>query len=265
MLSPSGLRRRVGRLVRRAADPPLHRAKLRAIDFAFEDLGVRSVADLGGVWAVHGGYTFHALESHHPDRAVLVDEDLPPAVRDRAAGFPALELVQGNFGSADMPGRVGAVDALLLFDVLLHQVAPDWDEILSMYAQTVWCMVVVQPQYVAGGTVRLFDLGEAGYEAAVPPGSFPTGLFGRLDEPHPTRPGRRWRDVHEVWQWGIADDDLRARMRELGFEPFYWSNGGGWRGSPAFEDHAFVFARPERATPGLLARGPQSGEAYDGA
>ena len=264
MPSAAGVRRRLQSLVGGQEHPPLHRTKTRAIDFAFEDLGVRSLADLGGVWAVLGGYTFHALENHDPERAVLVDEDRPPELVERARKFPALELMQANFGDPAVPARIGKIDAVLLFDVLLHQVDPDWDDILAMYAEAAWCMVIVQPQYVAAEkTARLFDLGKEGYEQAVPPGSFPLDLFDHLDEPHPRR-DRPWRDVHEVWQWGMTDSDLRARMEELGYSLVYWANGGAWRRSPAFEDHAFVFARTDRARDALVARGPVSGEAYGG-
>lgn len=220
---------------------------------------MRSFADLGGVWAVEGGYTFHALDRHDPQRAVLVDEDRPPAIQERARSYPALELLQANFGADDVPGRIGDVDAVILFDVLLHQVAPDWDAILEMYARRAWCMVIVNPQYVAGTeTVRLLDLGPEGYAHAAPAGTYPPDLFERLDEPHPRR-GRPWRDVHEVWQWGITDEDLRARMADLGFSLAYWANGGAWRRLEPFEDHAFVFARPERAAEALVARGPVPG------
>jgi len=104
------------------------------IERAFERCRVRSFADLGGVWAVDGGYTFFALERFDIERAYLVDEDHTDAVRERAEGFTGLELVTANFGARTTADRLGSVDAVILFDVLLHQVAPDWDEILELYA-----------------------------------------------------------------------------------------------------------------------------------
>ena len=247
-MGPLALSRRIGRRVLGKRDAPrLHAGKLRALDFTFENLEARSFADLGAVWAVDGGYTFHALAQHPVRRAVLVDEDISVAVRRQAAHHPQLSLVSGNFGSPDMPARVGQVDAVILFDVLLHQVAPDWDEILAMYAERASFLVVSNPQLTtASETVRLLDLGPERYEQLVPPDTFPPDLFDRLDEEVPGR-GRTWRDVHEVWQWGITDKDLVGVAKRLGFELAYSDNLGHWRGLDDFEDHAFVFSgRPRR-------------------
>jgi hypothetical protein len=226
----------IDRLRRRPPAPRLQPAKLRAIDAAFADGEARSFADLGGVWAVDGGYAFHALERHGAERAVLVDEHLSEAVRERARGFPALELVEGDFGDPAVAERVGEVDAVLLFDVLLHQVAPDWDEVLAAYARRARRLVVVQPQYVAGAaTVRLPDLGRERYLELVPDLPLHHALFERPE----------LRDAHEVWQWGITDADLRARAADLGFELAHFENAGTWQDREAFETHAFVFRRRE--------------------
>ncbi len=132
-----------------------------------------------------------------------------------------------------------------------------------MYARHAWCFVIVNPQYLASsGTVRLLELGPKGYAAAVPPRSYPGDLFDRLDEVHPARE-RPWRDVHHIWQWGITDQDLSDRMNALGFSLVYWANGGRWRRLPEFEDHAFVFARSDRAHQALVERGPVPGELQD--
>ncbi len=236
------------RLARRALGRPeepfrLHTGKARALDFAFEGLGARSFADLGAVWAVNGGYTFHALRRHAVERAALVDEDITPPVRRHAERYPQLELIRGNFGAPDMPERVGDVDAVVLFDVLLHQVEPDWDAILTMYAERTRMLVVSNPQLTsADETVRLIELGPERYRKLVPPATYPEDLFDRLDEEVPGR-GRPWRDVHEIWQWGITDEDLVGVAERFGFEVAYSENLGRWRGLAEFEDHAFVFAR----------------------
>jgi hypothetical protein len=241
----TGLLRRGRGLARRAVGRPaepfrLHAGKVRALDHAFGRLGARSFADLGAVWAVNGGYTFHALRHHEVDRAVLVDEDLTPEVRAHAERHPQLSLIAGNFGAPDMPERIGDVDAVILFDVLLHQVSPDWDEILAMYAGRARILIVSNPQLTSvDETVRLIELGPERYRELVPPGTYPPDLFERLDEEVPGR-GRSWRDVHEVWQWGITDADLTAAAAKLGFQVAHSENLGRWRGLPEFEDHTFV-------------------------
>lgn len=247
--------------------PPLVPLKLRTIDAAFALPQVTSVADLGGVWAVEAGYSFHALEHHAPERAVLVDDDITPGVRERAAAFEQFELLEQNFGLERTPGDIGQVGVVLLFDVLLHQVDPDWDEILRRYAPHTQAFAIVNPMWdpptpvgtpVAEGTapraipssgspsgrstVRLLDLGEERYRRAVPPQDNIEGLFDRLDEINPKR-GRPWRDVHDVWQWGITDADLRATMSGLGFSVAFAEQHGRWRGLEDFEDCAYVFHR----------------------
>jgi hypothetical protein len=222
----------------------LHGIKKRAIDAGFERASVRSFADLGGVWAVEGGYTFYAAEKHGVERAALVDAEPTAAVIDRARSFPAVDLIRGNFGSADVVEQVGEVDAVLLFDVLLHQVAPDWDEVLRMYAPRTKAFVIVDPQYVeADRTVRLLDLGPAEYERITPSQPAYDAVRDRLDEPSAdgSRPNR---DIHNIWQWGIVEADLRAIMADLGFELVYYEDAGVWQGQPAFENRAFVFMRP---------------------
>lgn len=223
--------------------PPLVQLKLRTIDAAFALDGVDSVADLGGVWAVEAGYTFHALEHHAPRRAVLVDDDITPGVRERAVAFPHLELLEQNFGLERTPADVGEVGVVLLFDVLLHQVDPDWDEILRRYAEHAQALAIVNPTWQGSDqTARLLDLGEARYRQAVPAQENLDGLFERLDEVNPRR-GRPWRDVHDVWQWGITDADLRTTMDALGFDAAFAERHGRWRGLADFEDCAYVFAR----------------------
>jgi hypothetical protein len=237
-----GLRRLLSRPGAPAGDPALSALKRAAIDAAFARPEVRSVADLGGVWAVDAGYSFHALEQHAPERAVLVDDDITPAVRERAAGFAQLELLEQNFGLERTPADVGPVGVVLLFDVLLHQVAPDWDEILRRYAPHAQAFAIVNPMWVGPATVRLVDLGEARYREVVPPQANLDELFAHLDEENPRR-GRPWRDVHDVWQWGITDADLRATMAGLGFTPAWSERTGPWRGLPDFEELGYVFAR----------------------
>ncbi len=204
-----------------------------------------SFADLGGVWAVDAGYTFYVLEQYGPLRAVLVDEQPTSTVLARANEWPSLTLLQSNFGDRATLTALGRTDAVLLFDVLLHQVSPDWDEILRMYSNITDCFIVVNPQYIAEPhTTRLLELGRDRYLATVPAQPGYEDLFDRLDEFLPDR-ARHYRDIHNVWQWGIVDTDLRNVMHHLGFDLVYFENAGQWRDRPAFENHAFVFMRSE--------------------
>jgi len=216
------------------------------IERAFERCQVRSFADLGGVWAVDGGYTFAALEQFEIERACLVDEDHTDAVRRRATAHPQLELICANFGAQSTADQVGEVDAVILFDVLLHQVSPDWDQILELYAPRTRSFLIVNPQWTGNAdAVRLLDLGREEYLRSVPPLDLHSEVFAKLEETNPQR-GRPWRDVHDIWQWGISDAALTAALGRLGFELVYFEDTGPWQGLPRFRNRAFAFARQGR-------------------
>jgi hypothetical protein len=216
--------------------------KMRIVDTAIEQAEARSLADLGGVWAVNGRYTTHALDHHPIDSAVIVDAHMTDEIMRRARQYPQLTLIEADFGNPATSARVGDVDVLLLFDVLLHQVTPDWDEILAMYAPRARCIAIVNPQFVGHSTTRLLDLGVDRYRAIVPPGGDLDDVLNRLDDVHPIH-GRPYRDISDIWQWGIVDADLEATMERLGFRLTHFENTGRWKDLEEFENHGFVFIR----------------------
>jgi hypothetical protein len=225
-----------------APDPRLGSLKLRAIDIACGRFEARSVADLGAVWAVDAGYSFYALDRYDLNRVVICDDNFTPPVLDRQREDERVELVQGDFGSEAAAEQVGSVDALILFDVLLHQVGPDWDEVLDRYAPRTPCFVLAGPWWNGEGTVRLLDLGPEEYLSVVPERELHAEALTKLDEVNPAR-GKPWRDVHDIWQWGITDADLRTRLERLGFKLVYHENLGSWQGLPAFDDSSYVFVK----------------------
>ena len=221
----------------------MRRAKFELIDRACEDHGVRSLAELGGCWGVDGDYLFHAVENHEIDRAVEVDTHPTDGFKARAATHSQVELVEGNFGAPESAERVGDVDAVVLFDVLLHQVAPDWDEILTLYAHRARCLVILNQQWTGGDrTIRLHDLGPEEYLENVPERELHASVIDKLDEVHPVH-DRPWRDVHHIWQWGITDADLEAKASELGYRQAYYEDVGQFPGLENFRNRGFIFVR----------------------
>ena len=225
----------------------LNPAKLGVIDCCALKLGARTFADLGGIWAVDGGYARYVADVHHAKRVVVVDEDFTDAYLEAEQELETLSHVRGNFGDRALVESLGEIDVAMFFDVLLHQVDPDWDELLAYYAPQVRAFAIVQPQWNGDETVRLLDLGEEAYLASIPAGepghgSIYDDLFSRLDEWNEQR-GKQWRDVHDIWQWGITDDALIERMNALGFTLRFSDNTGPWRGLERFHEGAFVFAR----------------------
>jgi hypothetical protein len=228
--------------------PParLQAEKLALIDFACDSLKARSFADLGSVWGVDGGYIFYAMEKPETESGYLVDTDVTESALRRSSEYPGLEVVEGNFGDPAIARRIGAVDAVILFDVLLHQVAPDWDEILAMYAGRTRCFLIVNPQFTASRkTVRLLDLGEEEYFKNVPHAKDEEPYRSVFRDPQGIDPrhARRRRDIHNIWQWGIVDGDLSSTMKGLGFEQRYSKNAGQWGALPSFEYRAFAFEK----------------------
>lgn len=227
--------------------PKLNHAKMKLIDFACRNQKMRSFADLGGVWNVDGGYTFYALQRHKIDKAVLVDTDLTPAVCEQTKAYPQLSVIRGNFGNADIPSQVGKVDGVFFFDTLLHQVNPDWNDVLRMYSNTARIFLIFNQQYTSfAKTTRLLDLGPDEYARNVPHSvdEEPYRTYLRdLDAIHPQH-GRPYRDIHNIWQWAITDSDLIGRVSDLGFKQLFFENCGQFGNLPQVENHAFVFVKP---------------------
>lgn len=230
--------------------PPLVQSKLDIIDIAINRMKVQTFADLGGVWGVEAGYTFYAL-SRGAKAGVLVDTHLTDTVLEKARGYPQLRVIGGNFGATAVASEVGEVDAVFLFDTLLHQVAPDWDSILELYSRYARCLLIYNQQWIGRGRrVRLLDLGEEEYFRNVPhaPGEGPyAGLFAKLHTLHPDHGDRLWRDAHHIWQWGITDADLLGKMQDLGYRFRFFANDGRFGQLDNFENHAFVFSRRPHA------------------
>lgn len=226
--------------------PTLVSEKLDLIDFAFSRFDLHSFADLGGVWGIDGGYTFYALESKNVSTATLVDTQVSEAVNGKALKYSQLKLLEGNFGDEMVARQIDGVDAIFLFDVLLHQVAPDWNRVLELYSTRTKCFVIYNQQWVGSDqTVRLLELGEEEYFRNVPADRNEApydGLFEKLEEELPDH-GRLWKNVHHIWQWGITNADLISKVESLGFRLQYMKNCGRFGLLENFENHAFVFTR----------------------
>ncbi len=222
--------------------------KKNLIDYAFNnpDLHLQSLADLGGVWKIDGAYTFYALDRYRIKQACLVDTNFSNRVKNKSIKYPGLVLINDNFGQESVINRIKSVDAVLMFDILLHQVKPDWNEILEMYSKISKVILIYNQQYTAAErTVRLLDLGKEKYLELLPfarKRPLYEELFNKLDEINPEH-NRPWRDIHNVWQWGITDLDLKEVMTRLGFELKYYKNDGPFSNLEHFENHAFVFIK----------------------
>ena len=230
--------------------PPSSRRKptFDAIDFAVTECGITSFADLdtGPTYGEHALYAFD-----HPSVQEGALADARPARRreqlldaiDYASERPGMRVVDGDGFDADTIAEIGEVDAVFLFNVLLHAVAPDWDRVLELYAPSTSCFVIANPQRREGTeTVRLVELGREHYLETVRDSASNRELFARLDEWSPAEQ-RPHRDSRTVWQWGITDADLKRTLQELGFKLDFERSHGPFPGAEAFENKTFVFSR----------------------
>lgn len=220
--------------------------KTDLISLAIDRYRLKSIIDVGACWGVNGGYTFHALASGKIERAVIVDGEITGLTRERAAGDARLELRQGDIGDAEFIDALPRSDAAIIFDVLLHQVAPNWDEFLARYARKVDHFIIYNPDWSGGDTsVRFVDHDLEWNLENVPDGGRERTCewFARHDEWFPAL-DRPWRDVHMFWQWGIVEVDLIRTMRTLGFKLDSFNNYGPWADRyPNIQLNAYLFSR----------------------
>lgn len=124
----------------------------------------------------------------------------------------------------------------------------DWDEVLQMYSSVSNCYVVFNQQFIKSEkTLRLLDLGFHEYFENVPLNKkhpMYKDLFDKMYDTHPTH-NRIWRDIHNVWQWGITNGDLCAKMNDLDYNLQYYKNYGRFSNFKNLESHAFVFQKPQ--------------------
>jgi len=225
----------------------VNKEKLRLIDRAFQLIGysAKSFADLGGVWKVNAGYTRYTLGKYEIDRAVLIDTDYPEFLREKLSRFPHLSVIQGDFTSQKQIEKIKPIDIVYFFDVLLHQANPNWDQVLTEYATFTKCFVIFNQQFIKSQkSIRLTDLPLEQYIEIAPSGreNIYRHVYTHKNEIHPIY-GKPWGDIHNIFQWGITDNDLRTLMKGFGFDEVYYCNYGRFSNLPAFENHGFVFIK----------------------
>lgn len=221
--------------------------KLRLIDHTFKKIipEARTFADLGGVWNVNAGYTLYTLRNHAITKGMLVDTNFPDGLQETLSQYKNLSVIHGDFSHDDTVAAVGKSDVVFFFDVLLHQANPSWSDILKKYAANVSCFVIFNQQYIRGTkTVRLTDLPIDEYIAIAPQGREATYryVYDHAREIHPEY-NKPWKDIHNIFQWGITDEDLRSTMEGFGFREVHYRNHGCFSNLPAFENHAFIFVK----------------------
>jgi len=209
---------------------PMKQSKLDLIDRAMQIYRVRSMLDLGGCWGVNGGYIFHAIRNGNLDKAYLVDGHVTELTAERAREFPQLALHEAQLGDEASVHKVSHVDAIIMYDIILHQVAPDWDKFIEMWARRTNCLIIYNQNWTkADDVVRFVDQSVDWYIENVPHGNMQAVREWYLEHhnDHPTL-NRKWRDVHYFWQFGIPRSRLLSQIEALGFRIDFCESDGVW-------------------------------------
>ncbi len=216
-------------------DRPIDPHKGSVVEWALVNFEIASIVDLGGCWGVNGGYMFHALDLCEMERAVLVDGRVTDLTRERAEPYPGLELIQAPLGTEETVAAVGKVDAAIMFDILLQQVAPNWDEFLARYARNIDTLIIHNQGWRGDETVRFPDFSLDEYTRRVAHHD-PARVADWYAKHHKFNDEQQkpWRDVHNFWQWGITAKDLVGTLWDLGYAIEAFENVGPF--DPTFPD-----------------------------
>jgi hypothetical protein len=230
-----------------AVERPVRAWKVDLANKAVMKHGVRSFADLGACWGVHAGYSIEVIKHNQIDRAFAVDMTITDLAKERAKSYPRLFLVKGDLGSEQTLASIPHVDALIMFDLLLHQAAPDWDEFLEMWSRKARVLIIFNQMWKRGDrSLRFVDHGRDWYKENVyyRKDDKIDRWFDRHDEVD-LKTGRRVKDLPHYWQWGITKEDLQGKAESLGFGMEFFQNYGPFKRkkTPWIQNEGFIFVR----------------------
>ena len=221
-------------------DVPLDERKTKLLDVvACSASSTLSFADVGATWKVNGGYAEYLTCNYSISRAVLIDVNITTELVDRARAIDAVVL-GGRCTQADVIQALGYVDFVILFDFLLHQVDPDWKEVLRSLSRCTNTFVIFHPSWIGSkASIRLLDLALEDYFSNVPHNRSDAVYCGVYEELASSR------SRLDIWQWGITSSDLIDVMHELGFYKSYQIGYESALGLKNFVYDGFVFVRSD--------------------
>lgn len=225
----------------------VNKNKFKLIDRAFNNLSSepKTFADMGGVWKVNAAYTFYTLKKHNIKQGFLIDTNSNEVTDKKSKQYPNLKCINANFTDKETVEKIGKVDVIFFFDVLLHQVKPDWNEVLKDYSKITDCIAIYNQQYInSEDTIRLTALPLEEYKNIAPKRDDDVYdyIYSHKNDLN-TEYNKNWGDIHNIWQWGITDNNLRETLAELNFSEVFYKNYGQFSQLKHFEDHGFVFIK----------------------
>jgi hypothetical protein len=191
--------------------------------------GVKTFADLGGCWGVNGGYTYFLADNTDIQHGYILDQYITKLTRERGSRYTNITLLGDRvFNDRALIGEFPKVDALIMYDILLHQVNLNWDEFITAWAKRTNTLIIYNQMWsLHANTVRFIDFGREWYKKWVPypNAEFTDDWFDNFDAIDPSTQRRR-RDTHLFWQWGITRNDLIKHVESLGFRLQYFEDYG---------------------------------------
>src|SRR6516165_7432540 len=137
---------------------------------AVRDNRVGTIADLGACWAVNGGYVFFLLDNSNIAHAYIVDHRITNLTTQRIQKYGDRASIVGNclINDALVIRDFPHVDALIMYDILLHQVNLDWNDFLSEWGKRANVIIIYNQMWTLHEhTVRFVDFGHDWYKKHV--------------------------------------------------------------------------------------------------
>jgi len=210
--------------------------------------GIRSFADIGACYGVNGAYSFYLLDNvPEIKQSYIIDGVVTQATRERAATYPNAQLITGLFNDPSFIEKTPNVDAVIMYDILLHQVDLNWDEFLTAWSKKTRVFVIYNQMWTMHPhTVRFIEFGKDWYQKWVMcPRSEVLDRWFELHDVADPETGRLQKDLFNYWQWGITKDDLVAHVESLGFKlQFMQDYGPVTPRFPWIPCQGFIFAKP---------------------
>lgn len=220
-------------------------SKVELLCLANELYQLKSLCDIGGVWGVEGGYSIYAKSVLGIPDVTLIDSHWTEESRVLCR-HSGVEIEENFLNLSKVVCDQQSWGAVCLFHFLLHQVSPDWREILRILSNKVTCFLINNPQWIKDKTgFRLLDLGVENYFSFVPHDKSDPSYKKILESPFEIDEFHQKanRDLHHIWQWAITNDDLIDCMKALGFHLVYMRPSGVWDHNENFQDFGFIFEK----------------------
>lgn len=202
-----------------------------------------SLCDIGGVWGVDGGYGVYAKTVLGIEEVRIIDSHWTDTAK-QFCNDSGIKIVDSFIDSYLHEDRLGNIDCVCLFHFLLHQVSPDWREILRKLSSSVKIVLINNPQWIHGKAgFRLTELPSKEYFSLVPHSeneqNYQDLYTAPLDIDAFHKKPRR--DLHHFWQWAITNNDLITWMNSLNYDLRYIRPSTVWSHNNHFQDYGFIF------------------------